>query len=180
MFFERPDMIRHRRVLPVLVLASALLPAAVDARMYQWVSPASGAVQLSGQPPPWYRGPQDGPRVRVFDNGNLVDDTAIALPRSQREELREDAFRESEQREQAQAVKRLERAARREQLHREEAARLEQARLERSAAQQASGDTQTDAQGAPQVPDGQLDDDTVARLKAIISEYDRRGASTPR
>lgn len=172
-------MIRCRHALSALLLASAFVPALADARMYQWVSPGSGAVQLSGQPPPWYRSARDGPRVRVFDNGNLVDDTAIALPRAQREELREAAFRESEQREQFEAVQRLERAARREQLHRDEAARQEQARRERSAAQAASA-AQTGAQDAPeQAPEEPLDDDTVARLKAIISEYDRRGASVP-
>jgi hypothetical protein len=172
-------MIRCRHALCALLLTSALVPVLADARMYQWVSPGTGAVRLSGQPPPWYRGARDGPRVRVFDNGNLVDDTAIALPRAQREELREAAFRESEQRQQAEAVQRLERAARREQLHREETARLEQAQRERSAAQAASA-AQAEAQDAPaQAPEGQLDDDTVARLKAIISEYDRRGASVP-
>jgi hypothetical protein len=183
-------MIRHRPVLPALLpsllLALLLAPLLADARMYQWVSQASGSQQLSGQPPPWYRSAQGGPRVRVFDNGNLVDDTAIELPRNQREELREAAFEESEQRQRAEALKRLERAARREQLHREETARLEQVRRERSAeqAQRAAGTPQQDAagqaSGAFALPsDGRLDDDTVARLKAIIGEYDRRGGSIP-
>lgn len=178
-------MIRLRPLLLTPILMLLLAPALADARMYQWVSPSSGSVQLSGQPPPWYRAAHGGPRVRVFDNGNLVDDTAIVLPRSQREELREAAFQESEQRQRAEAVTRLERAARREQLQREETARLEEARRERGAQQAASVSQQAAPDEAPGPrslpPDGSLDDDTVARLKAIISEYDRRGASvTPR
>lgn len=175
-------MIAHREVLsPLLVvlLVSLLAPAIAEARMYQWVSPGSGSVQLSGQPPPWYRSAQGGPRVQVFDNGNLIDDTAIELPRSQRDELRELAFRESEQRQRAEAVKRLEHAARRKQLQREEIARRELASLERSAEQAASA-ARREGESADDVlvRDEQLNDDTVARLKAIISEYDRRGGSS--
>ena len=53
--------------------------AVSEARMYQWVNPHTGTVQLSGAPPSWYRGAQEGPRVLVFDQGRVVDDTAIAV-----------------------------------------------------------------------------------------------------
>jgi hypothetical protein len=170
------------RSLPVLALALALASPGAGARMYQWVGAGSAAVQLSGEPPPWYRSGQGGPRVRVFDNGNLVDDTAIALPAAQREALREAAFRESEQRQREEAVKRLEHAARQEQLQREEVARLEEARQAREAAPAATAartGVAADSAVQPPLADGTLDDATVARLKAIISEFDRRGAGVP-
>lgn len=70
----------------------ALLACQVDARMYQWVSPQSHATQLSGKPPPWYRGPHGGPRVIVFENGQVIDDTAIEVSQEHRESLRGVAF----------------------------------------------------------------------------------------
>ena len=59
--------------------------------MYQWTDPATGTVQLSGTAPAWYRNMADGPRVFVFDNGELIDDTAVQVPESQRLKLRADA-----------------------------------------------------------------------------------------
>lgn len=62
--------------------------------MYQWVDAQTGTVQLSGTPPSWYRGAQSGPRVFVFENGRLVDDTARQLPAEQSALLRATAFGE--------------------------------------------------------------------------------------
>jgi len=79
----------------VRVLCSLLLllaSATVSARMYQWVDARSGTVQLSGAPPAWYRGSQAGPRVFVFENGRLVDDTAREVAPAQAEALRASAF----------------------------------------------------------------------------------------
>jgi hypothetical protein len=77
----------------LLTLASFLiLTGAAQARMYQWMNPASGTVQLSGTAPSWYRSSEDGPRVFVFDDGELVDDTAVQVTESQRLRLRADAF----------------------------------------------------------------------------------------
>lgn len=59
--------------------------------MYQWTDPATGTAQLSGTAPPWYRNTADGPRVFVFDNGELIDDTEVQVPESQRLRLRADA-----------------------------------------------------------------------------------------
>ena len=59
-----------------------ILTAPVEAWMFQWTHPAMGTVQLSGKPPAWYRGNEPGPRVFVFDNGELIDDTAVAVPES--------------------------------------------------------------------------------------------------
>jgi hypothetical protein len=70
----------------------AILTGVAEARMYQWTDTDSGNVQLSGTPPSWYRGTQSGPRVLVFDNGELIDDTLVEVSESQRFVLRDSAF----------------------------------------------------------------------------------------
>ena len=79
------------RILPVLI-ALLVLSLNCDARMYQWLDPDSGNVQLAGKPPAWYRSDRNGPRVFVFENGELVDDTAIDVSEAHRLQLRSDAF----------------------------------------------------------------------------------------
>ena len=71
------------RVLCFFLMVSAAF--SLSARMYVWKNPETGSVQASGTPPSWYRGEHGGPRVQVFVNGKLVDDTAITLPPSPRE-----------------------------------------------------------------------------------------------
>lgn len=63
-----------------------MIPAV--AQVYQWEDAETGARRLSNIAPAWYRKPSDKPcpRVLVFDNGRLIDDTA--LPSEQRQELR--------------------------------------------------------------------------------------------
>lgn len=96
-----------------VLLCAALLIRSADARMYQWISPKTGTMQFSGAPPSWYRAPeQAGSRVLVFENGKLVDDTAIAVAPERRRSLRREALDEVEKRTQLQALSRLERAAR--------------------------------------------------------------------
>lgn len=77
-----------------LLAVLALWAGSAAARMYQWVDTQTGTVQLSGSPPSWYRGKQPGPRVFVFDNGQLVDDTARSLPSEEAALLRATAFGE--------------------------------------------------------------------------------------
>ena len=168
----------------VLLIAGALMVGAAHARMYQWQSPATGSVQLSGEPPAWYRSTQQGPRVRVFDGANLVDDTSIALPNSQREELRADAFRESEQRQRDDALKRLERVARQQERRRTESERLQtvKSQTEREVALQARSsavgiEPEAETPLSSISPDETLDEATVARLKAIIGDFDRRNSA---
>ena len=64
----------------------------ISARMYQWVETDTGSTQLSGKPPMWYRSATSGPRVFVFDNGRLIDDTAIDVDEQVRQQLRQKAF----------------------------------------------------------------------------------------
>ena len=80
-----------RRVL-VSICVALLSTAPAAARMYQWRNTASGTTQLSGTPPAWYRSSEHGPRVYVFENNQLVDDTAIAVSTEQREALHAQAF----------------------------------------------------------------------------------------
>ncbi|MEM7540712.1 MAG: hypothetical protein AAF384_03895 [Pseudomonadota bacterium] len=79
-----------------IILAGLIIATAVSnnslARLYQWESPDSGKMQMSGSPPAWYRSQEIGPRVFVFERGQLVDDTSIAVSDAQRQELRTVAF----------------------------------------------------------------------------------------
>lgn len=80
-----------RRVLVSIgVVLLSIAPA--TARLYQWRSATTGSTQLSGLPPAWYRSGEQGPRVFVFENNQLVDDTGIAVSIEQREALRREAF----------------------------------------------------------------------------------------
>ncbi len=76
------------------LLFALLLPlsSVAVARMYQWVDPDTGTTQLSGKPPSWYRSEENGPRIIVYDNGRVVDDTAIKLSPSDSEDLRQEAM----------------------------------------------------------------------------------------
>ncbi len=151
------------RLLIVLLL---LVSTAAGARMYQWQDPTSKSVQFSGVPPAWYRSPEGGPRVRVYDGGRLVDDTYIQLSAEDSRSMRELAFRALQEEQQIQAIKRLERAARVEETRREQARRA--AERERVQAEQKSTD------GAPpEILPESLDAEDVRRLKAIIAEFDR-------
>jgi len=88
---SRKAMIKWYIMITLLLLCPPL-----HARMYQWYSPGTGTAQLSGKPPAWYRSAQNGPRVIAFDNGRIVDDTAVAVSNEQREALRQQALREAE------------------------------------------------------------------------------------
>ncbi len=68
------------------VLVFCALP--VSAQVYYWNDAQTGAKRLSNIPPDWYKAPDSRsfPRVQVFENGRLVDDTA--LKDEQRFELR--------------------------------------------------------------------------------------------
>lgn len=81
----------------LLFICILLASQHVLARMYQWVEPDTGTTQLSGKPPAWYRSDSGGPRVLVFEDGRLIDDTAIEVARELRRDLRKRAFIIAEQ-----------------------------------------------------------------------------------
>lgn len=85
-----------RYLVTISACVIALTSANAHARMYQWSNPSSGIVQLSGSPPAWYRSTTRGPRVLVFDNGQLIDDTAIVVGEPVRQSLRAAAFTDEE------------------------------------------------------------------------------------
>lgn len=64
----------------------------VYARLYQWTEQDTGTTQLSGKPPAWYRSAGGGPRVFVFDNGRLIDDTGVKVSEEIRQRMRRQAF----------------------------------------------------------------------------------------
>lgn len=80
------------RLIVLLIGIIALTPLC-QARMYKWNDPATGTTQMSGKPPAWYRSTGKGPRVYVFDEGRLVDDTGMAVSETRRLELRREAMR---------------------------------------------------------------------------------------
>lgn len=65
------------------------------ARLYQWNDPRTGTTHLSGHPPAWYRkagvDPMALPRVLVFDDGTLIDDTHRLVLRETPSALRANA-----------------------------------------------------------------------------------------
>ncbi len=149
-----------------LLLLLVSTTAAAAARMYQWQDPDSKSIQFSGVPPAWYRGPDGGPRVRVYEGGKLIDDTYVRLSPEDDRSMRDMAFRALQEEQQVEAIKRLERAARREE------SRREQAQREALKAQAKTEQSET-TEAPPAVLPDSLDPEMVDRLKAIIAEYDR-------
>lgn len=92
---------------------------ALAARMYQWVDPDTGTPYLSGSPPAWYRAQEGGPRVQVYEDGALVDDTAWRADRERQRALRQQALETEAARQQAEEQQRL--AERRQQVMEEQA-----------------------------------------------------------
>ena len=80
----------------------------VGARMYQWINPETGTTQFSGKPPTWYRSGDGGPRIFVFENSRLIDDTARVLVPAERDRLQRQAFMPAEADKQADKEKYLE------------------------------------------------------------------------
>jgi hypothetical protein len=142
--------------------------------MYQWVNPETGLPQLSGDPPAWYRSGQEGPRVLVYQNGTLVDDTSLRVSEEKSEALRRAAFDEVDRRRELLALSRLEEA------HRREAARAER---ELAAAQtrrspEVVSRVEEEVEGLLPSTLEDFGGETIERLKAIIREFDRLGGES--
>lgn len=158
-------------------VATFSLSTSAHARMYQWVDAESGNVRLSGEPPYWYRSLDGGPRVLVFEDGRLIDDTAIRLSPEQRKAYREAAFMEVDLRREKEAVNKLERAALREARRREEADRQLSALKEQQQEEENKSpaeDEKSQAAGSSPVT---VDRGMVDQLKALVSSWDRQNGS---
>ncbi len=135
------------------------------ARMYQWVDPDTGTTQLSGKPPSWYRSEAGGPRVFVFENGRLVDDTGIVLSAMENERLRQQALLRAEQDRQAAMEKLL-------QAKRQKAALDMQRRQDPQVVAEfpagRDSEARPDDEGPPP-PAGP----TVEEMRALLEQYDR-------
>jgi hypothetical protein len=149
-------------VLFLLVCASQ-----AQARMYQWISPETGSIQLSGSPPAWYRSGDDGPRIFVFENGRLVDDTAVSVADFQREQLRVDAFIEEEALVRGASAKQLESLTRALEDAADEGIDVSAVTKAFAAERQAAESNAKDASEPGPVAD------TVAQLKALLDAWDR-------
>lgn len=160
----------------LLLLLLATLSIGAHARMYQWVDPVTGTTQFSGKPPSWYRTDAKGPRVFAFENGQLIDDTAIDVSPEQRDALRMNAFATAEAEERDAATARA-----------LEAAKLRRA-LQKSE-QEAEQEPAADLENLPpdlaevlaekppkgrQEPTPEETDAMVKRLKEIVEAFDKR------
>jgi|SaaInlStandDraft_2_1057019.scaffolds.fasta_scaffold106092_2 hypothetical protein len=158
-----------RSIVATCVLALCCAPATL-ARMYQWHEGANGTVQLSGEPPSWYRSGRVGPRVLVFDGGFLVDDTSIDVSVLRRVALRKHAFDEVEERRALADLKALQEAEERELRARARAARLAKRREATRARQATSAEPESEEIALPEA----LGQAGIARLKAIITAFDQQ------
>ncbi len=149
----------------VLLAVFISLSGMANARMYQWIDAHSGTPQLSGGPPVWYRSTHPGPRVVVFEDGRLLDDTALKVTPERRKALREAAYREYDERKQLGELKRLEQLARREESLRR-----------RAQAEKGAEEAKTEDQ-AEETPEN-MDQATIDRLKALISSFDKQNTGT--
>lgn len=163
-----------RRLIAVFVAALLFQASPAFARMYQWLESGSGIVRLSGDPPPWYRNGRQGPRTLVFENGRLIDDTAIELPREQEEKMRNMAFREVDLKREEGVVKKLERAALREARQKEERPAPVQ---DDSGGAQSEQPVQEETK-EPTVTAENLDSKAVEQMKNLIKEWDKQRAGT--
>lgn len=143
----------------VFLLLGVMLAMPSAARMYQWADPNTGTPQMSGTPPAWYRSGWGGPRVRVFDNGRIVDDTVIAVSDEQSRALREEAFRQHEEAKQLQALRQLEEDA------------LEDA-SQRAAKRKATQLPEEDGEPlALEIPEA-ISEQRIEELKGLIEQWD--------
>ncbi|MGR8948368.1 MAG: hypothetical protein ACU84Q_09995 [Gammaproteobacteria bacterium] len=160
----------HIKTFLVLLGAGFILPGA-EARMYQWEHLQSGRIQLSGNAPAWYRSVHPGPRVLVFDNGKLVDDTAIRVGEAQRQFLRELALGEDAGGELVPDTSVDDERSLQKALTEAAKAGVDVEELASAAKQQAAADNQQ--------PEGSLEA-KVNELKALLSQWDAAKANEAR
>jgi hypothetical protein len=138
--------------------------------MYQWVDPDTGTTQLSGKPPVWYRSAQGGPRVFVFENGKVIDDTGLAVSGGEQERLRQQAFLQAED----------DKAAAKEKLL--EGKKLEAALgLTDADAQEVEVITEPEPASAPPEKEAQSEEEeTINQMRSLIEEWESRRTENAR
>lgn len=160
----------------LLAACALLLPSTGEARLYQWRDATSGRLQMSGEPPSWYRSVTPGPRVMVYEKGFLVDDTNIDVSVFRRLALRKKAFDELEERRAVADLRRLKEAEERAARLAERQSRVTERKSGRSARATAAAEAASDPSKANTPLDNlpsALDADGIDRLKAIISAFDQ-------
>ena len=128
--------------------------------MYQWVNSQTGRTQMSSRPPAWYRSDRSGPRVFVFENGRLVDDTARSVSLEERTTLRAQALAISAEELAARSASKPDQAGTKQQ---DSVGRVSVLDKEFAAE---SGGAEGEKSEAP--------DETIARLKGIIDAWEKQ------
>ena len=128
--------------------------------MYQWIDPVTGSIQMSGKPPAWYRSSWEGPRVRVLENGRLIDDTAITVSGDEMQALREEAFRQFAEIQELEALKRLESDKLKQEERDERLSQLDELDI-------SDEEEETDVE----LPNT-VSEDTIEQLKDLIDQWD--------
>jgi hypothetical protein len=164
----------------LLFLSQFAFIQSVQAQMYQWVDPESGTTQLSGKPPAWYRSVEGGPRVFVFNRGNVVDDTGINVSDEQRITLRTKAFISAEEDRLAAREKAIEAAK----LKAAMARNAEEAIAENSEDSKLADESQDDLLAETPVEEKIMEaevkeetieeDISVEKMKALIAEWESK------
>jgi hypothetical protein len=159
------EMLRY--FLPICLL---LISVTADARVYQWVNPDTGNVQFSGKPPSWYRGQNPGPRVLVFENGRLIDDTSRSVQDQQRLAIRKEAFSQGSSIAGGEAA--LRGSSKAPSSEDEQVRELLDAKRQAAARMKQAEPEVAEVEEVEEVP--LSPEESIDRLKQVIADYDRR------
>ena len=165
----------HHYCLMILLFFSQ----SVQAEMYQWDDPETGTTQLSGKPPAWYRGVENGPRVFVFHHGRVIDDTGIDVSDQQRIALRTNAFVRAEEDRLAAKEKAMEAARLKAMIDRNvetvSGQKGEDSELsdesQEIVAIEGPDETET---GEEAIDEGKGEDNSIEKMKALIAEWENK------
>jgi hypothetical protein len=150
----------------------------VHARMYQWVDPISKSTQFSGKPPVWYRSKNSGPRIIVFDDNRIIDDTNIRVSDVEQERLRRQAFLRAEADREA-AKEKLLKAKRLEAISEQMQGDQEHSAAAAPGPAEQAGAT-TIAVTAPAPPAAITDEAVVNQMRMLIQEWEKQSAASAR
>lgn len=163
----------------VMLFLLLLITTIVDARMYQWTEPDTGTTQLSGKPPAWYRSDKGGPRVFVFDNGRLIDDTAVEVTDDVRLGIRQQAFILAEEDRQKAQEKIAKSEELKQKYRKTELDELEQSSDDGLTEEDSTAELITDGQfsddymGDDQEKDSSIADKTLDELREMIIDWEK-------